>query len=415
MNLSQMRRVLEWNPRQGIIRVEPGVTTGELWRTTIADGWWPAVVPSTTAATLGGCLAMNVHSTNAWKKGSIGEQVHTVEVLLASGELISITPAHNSDLFNAVIGGLGVIGVITSITLQLQPLQSGILRVQRRPARSLSEIFAIFAEEAPEADYLEGLIDGYAAGASLGRGFVRCARFIDEPDPYSLLAQASAGTAGIAPPAFFGRAMRPFLNIGSKVSHRIYYGQRTARGEGRTLHIPLTQFHFRSDEVFWFLRALIPAGTRTIQPFIPAEHAPSVFRELLQRSQRAGIFPIWCCLKQHRADPFLLSCQVDGFSLELNYPITAQNAGRLAILLAEMLEPVIAAGGRLYLAKDDVHDPQTYARSMGMERIERFLAIKRAYDPEGLFQSGLFQRIFAPGSRDRPMYRREPRANAAQE
>jgi FAD/FMN-containing dehydrogenase len=55
---------------------------------------------------------------------------------------------------------------------------------------------------------------------------------------------------------------------------------------------------------------------------------------------------------------------------------------------------VVAAGGRLYLAKDDVLDSGTYVRSMGMDRIEHFLAVKRAYDPEGLFQSALFQRIF---------------------
>ena len=61
----------------------------------------------------------------------------------------------------------------------------------------------------------------------------------------------------------------------------------------------------------------------------------------------------------------------------------------------------IVAGGRLYLAKDDVLDADSYARSIGMDRIERFLAIKRAYDPEGLFQSALFRRIFAQDSGER--------------
>jgi FAD/FMN-containing dehydrogenase len=107
---------------------------------------------------------------------------------------------------------------------------------------------------------------------------------------------------------------------------------------------------------------------------------------------------MWCCLKQHRTDPFLLSYQVDGFSLELNYPVTAHTARKLAVFLTEIRDLVIAAGGRLYLAKDDVLDADSYARSMGMDRIERFLAIKRAFDPEGLFQSALFQRIFVQDS-----------------
>jgi FAD/FMN-containing dehydrogenase len=162
--------------------------------------------------------------------------------------------------------------------------------------------------------------------------------------------------------------------------------------------MPLVQFHFRSDYEFRFLRALLPAGARTIQPFVPAEQAPAVFAELLESSRRSGLVPMWCCFKQHRADPFLLSCQVDGFSLELNYPVTSRSAKKLTAFFTEIRDLVIAARGRLYLAKDDVLDADTYARSMGRDRIERFLAIKRAYDPEGLFQSGLFRRIFAQDS-----------------
>jgi len=400
IDLSQMRRVLAWNPEQGIIQVEPGATIGDLWQVTMADGWWFVVAPGTMGATLGGCLSMNVHGRNAWKKGSIGEQVLALELLLASGDLIILTPSSNPDLFQAVIGGLGMIGIITSITLQLQPIQSGRLFMYQRPARLLSEMFAIFAEEASQADYLEGWIDAYADRRCLGCGLVTCARFIDEPDPQSLqpYVQVTSGIAGIVQPEFLGWLLRPFITTGGKVGNTIYYRQGVLRGSRRAYHMPLVPFHFRSDYEFRFLRALLPAGCRTIQPFIPAEQAPAAFTELLERSRRAGLVPLWCCFKQHRADPFLLSCQVDGFSLELNYPVTTHTARKLAVFLTEMRDLVIAAGGRLYLAKDDVLDSDAFARSMGMDRIEGFQAVKRAFDPEGLFQSALFRRIFAQDS-----------------
>lgn len=402
IDLSQMRRVLAWNPEQGIIQVEPGVTIGDLWRATMADGWWCVVAPGTMGATLGGCLSMNVHGRNAWKNGSIGAQVLAIELLLASGDLITITPSSNRDLFHAVIGGLGMIGVITSITLQLRPIQSGRLLVYQRPARLLSEMFAIFAEEAPQADYLEGWIDGYADRQHLGCGLVTCARFIEEPDPQSLqpYTQVASGIAGMVRPELLGWLLRPFLTIGNKLGNTIYYRRGALGRSRRAYHMSLVQFHFRSDDVFRFLRALQPVGTRTIQPFVPAEQAPAVFTELLERSQRAGFMPVWCCLKQHRADPFLLSCNVDGFSLELGYHVTTNTARKLTVFLTEMRDLVIPAGGRLYLAKDDVLDAETFARSMGRDRIERFLAVKRAYDSEGLFQSALFRRIFTQDSRE---------------
>ena len=400
IDLSQMRRVLAWNPERGIIQVEPGATIGDLWRATMADGWWFVVAPDTMGATLGGCLSMNVHGRNAWKKGSIGEQVLAIELLLASGDLITLTPSSNPDLFRAVIGGLGMLGIITSITLQLRPIHSGRVWMYQRSARSLSEMFAIFAEEAPQADYLEGWIDGHANKRRLGCGLVTSVRFTGEPDPQSLqpYTQIASGMAGIVHPQFLGWLMRPFLTIGSRVGNTIYYRKGALRGSRGAYHIPLVQFHFRSDYEFRFLRALLPAGARTIQPFIPAEQASGAFTELLERSRRAGLVPMWCCLKQHRTDPFLLSYQVDGFSLELNYPITAYTARKLAVFFTEVRDLVIAAGGRLYLAKDDVLDSDAFARSMGMDRIERFLAVKRAYDPEGLFQSALFRRIFAQDS-----------------
>ncbi len=399
IDLSQMRRVLAWNPEQGIIQVEPGVTIGDLWRATMADGWWCIVAPGTMGATLGGCLSMNVHGRNAWKNGSIGEQVLAIELLLASGDLITITPSSNRGLFHALIGGLGMIGVITSITLQLRPIQSGRLLVYQRPARLLSEMFAIFAEEGSQADYLEGWIDGYGDKQHLGGGLVTCARFIHEPDPQSLQPnmQVASGIAGMVQPEFLGWLMRPFITVGNRLGNTIYY-RRGVRGSKRAYHMSLVQFHFRSDDVFTFLRALQPVGTRTMQPFVPADQAPALFKELLERSRHAGFAPVWCCLKQHRADPFLLSCNVEGFSLELGYHVTTNTARKLTVFLKEMRDLVIPAGGRLYLAKDDVLDAETFARSMGMDRIERFLAVKRAYDSEGLFQSGLFRRLFTQDS-----------------
>ncbi len=397
VNLSQMRRVLAWDPQQGIIRVEAGMTIGDLWRTTIADGWWPEIAPSTMEATIAGCLAMNAHGTNAWEKGSMGEQVLALDLLLASGDLITVTPAHDPDLFHALIGGLGMIGIITSITLRLRPIQSGKLLVHQRPARSLSDMFTIILEETPAADYLEGWIDGYSDNHSLGRGLVRYANLIDEPDPHSLhpRSQVSQSKAGIIPFTILRWAARPFLNIGTRISNTIRYTRGVLRGSRRTERISLAQFLFHSDSQYRALHALLPLGFCSIQPFIPAEHALAVFIELLERSHQAGIRSAWCILKRCRSGLFLLSPKVDGFSLELNFPATIRNASKLAMLLAEMRETVIAAGGHLYLAKDDILDSETFAQSMGMDRIERFLAIKHAYDPEGLFQSDLFRRLFA--------------------
>src|SRR5262249_17532335 len=70
LDTSRMNRILAWDPQNGIITCEPGVTIARLWRATLADGWWPPVVPGTMAVTLGGAAAANIHGKNNWRAGS---------------------------------------------------------------------------------------------------------------------------------------------------------------------------------------------------------------------------------------------------------------------------------------------------------------------------------------------------------
>src|SRR5436305_14181856 len=128
-----------------------------------------------------------------------------------------------------------MIGIITSITLQHRAITSSRLSIYQRPARLLSEMFAIVAEEAPKVDYLEGWIDGHANKRRLGCGLVTCARFIDEPDPQSLQlhTQTNAGIAGIVRPEFLGRLMWPYLTIGSRVGNTVYYRKGVLGGSRR--------------------------------------------------------------------------------------------------------------------------------------------------------------------------------------
>src|SRR5690348_12368441 len=105
LDTSHMNRILAWDPQTGVITCEPGVTIAQLWRATLADGWWPPVVPGTMAVTLGGAVAANVHGKNNWRDGSFGEHILRFEVLLPSGESVSCSSDERTDLFSAAVGG----------------------------------------------------------------------------------------------------------------------------------------------------------------------------------------------------------------------------------------------------------------------------------------------------------------------
>ena len=392
-----MRKILAWDPIQGIMKVEPGVTLRELVQVASKDGWWPYASPSTAEVTIGGCVAMNVNDRNAWKCGPFGSYILSLDVLLTTGELCTIAQEQDTQLFRAFVGSLGLLGIITSITFQLRRIP-GFVTVRRRSAASLNDILAMFGEEQPGSDFMEAWLDGFAGGHQLGRGVITCATLISssEADP-----SRPPGSGIMTNPekplvSLAAGVVRPVLMPAVQLANRANYWL-SQKNPGKTgKRRPLFPFTFWPSAAFVGYHAMFPQGVETFQAFVPREHAREIFEQVLRYSQQQECMPVWCIIKQHQRDPFLLSYQVDGFSLELNYPRTDQMAPRLEQVLQHMITIVIEAGGKFYLAKDHFMSPIQYRQSVGEEAIKTFLQIKQRYDPETLLQSDLYRRLFQP-------------------
>ncbi len=400
IDITGMRRILAWDPARGIMRVEPGVTLRDLVQTASPDGWWPVVSPSSPDVTLGGCAAMNVNGRNAWKCGPFGANILALEVVLASGEACTLERERDAYLWRAFVGSLGLLGIITAITLQLQRVTSESVTIRRRASNSLDDILALFAEEEPNSDYMEAWLDGFARGPQLGRGTITCATLSSASDVRpscgprpGWLRRLEIPFVGFA--ASLGRpALAPGVQIANRVNHwRTRWTSKTARQQ-RAL-FPYTYWPAAAAAGY---QALFPEGLETFQAFVPRQQAQKVFEQVLRYSQQHECFPIWCILKQHRRDPFLLSYQVDGFSLELNYQRTRQRAPTLELVLQHMLATVIEAGGKFYLAKDRWLTRAQFRQSVGEAAFDTFLQLKQRFDPDRLLQSDLFRRVFQPAA-----------------
>ncbi|GAC1407718.1 MAG: FAD-binding oxidoreductase [Chloroflexota bacterium] len=396
----RLNRVLDWNPATGIIRIEPGVSIGQLWRYTLEDGWWPAVVPGTMYPTLGGCSSTNVHGKNHWKVGSLGEQIVSFELLLANGECVSCSPQENADIYYAAIGGLGMFGIFVSLTFQLEKVPSGLLKIDEHIAGSLDDMFDIFEDGLEGADHLLGWIDAYATGPSLGRGIVQLANpYHDDPEPGITLRPAYQDLPdtlfGVVPRSALWRVMKFGANdLGIRAFNTARYSMGALR-PGRTAFVPHSQFHFILDYVPNWKWAFRPSGIIQYQSFVPTATAREVYRSLLEGSQAAGLVPDLAVFKRHRPDQFLLSYSVDGYSLALDYHQTPANKDRLEDMLRRFTrEIVLPGGGRFYPAKDNALDRESFTASLSAGAIDDYLAMKGRLDPEGIFQSDLYRRVF---------------------
>ena len=404
LDMSRMNRVLDWNPESGRIQVEPGVTIQRLWEYTIEDGWWPAIVPGTSKPTLGGCAGMNVHGKNAWKEGTIGEHIYEFDLMLPSGEIVTCNREQNSDLFYGAIGGFGMLGTFTSLTLNLKRVYSGLINVEGIASANLKEMFDQFHELLPQSDYLVGWIDAFAGGKSLGRGQIHKANYLapgEDPYPEQTLRvdnQHLGDTLfGLLPRSIMWRLMRPFMNnLGARLTNMGKYRFSDFK-DGSKFQESHVGFHFLLDYVPNWKKAYGPGGLIQYQSFIPAETALDAFSEMLELCRRRGLVNYLTVLKRHRPDNFLISHGLDGFSMAMDFRITPRRRPRIVQLAQELDEIVLAAGGRFYFAKDSTLRPDVVAAYLGEKTVRRFLALKAQYDPEELLQTNLWRRAFPAG------------------
>ncbi len=402
LDMRRMNRVLDWHPESGRIRVEPGVTIRQFWEYVLADGWWPAVVPGTSKPTIGGCAGMNVHGKNAWKAGTIGDHIFEFDLMLANGDVLSCSRQQNSDLFYAAIGGFGMLGAFTSITLNLKRVYSGLLEVRALASRNLGQMMEQFEQYLPQSDYLVGWIDAFAGGKSLGRGQIHAANYLApgiDPYPEQTLRldyqNLSDTMFGFVPRSIMWRLMRPFMNnLGARFVNFGKYraSQFTHDSLFRQSHVA---FHFLLDYVPNWKHAYGRHGLVQYQSFVPVGAAHDTFGEMLTLCQRRGLPNYLTVLKRHKPDDFLISHGLDGYSLAMDFRVTPARRPRLLALAAELDQIVLNAGGRFYFAKDSTLRPETVGRYLGKNTVTRFRELKAQYDPQQLLSTNMWRRLFA--------------------
>ncbi len=401
LDLSRMRRILAWDPETGVIDVEPGVTVADLWRYVLGDGWWPPVVTGTMEPTLGGALAMNAHGKNAWARGTMGEHCLELDLLLPSGERRTVGPAREPELFHAVIGGFGQLAVILRARLAMKRVASGLLEVRAVSAPDLEGMLRLMEEGKESWEYLVGWIDAFPGGRRMGRGLIHLARHLEpgeDPEPAQTLRverQDLPDTLlGFVPKSVLWRFLRPFTNRpGMRLVNAVKYRLGATVGEGARYEQTLAEFSFLLDYVPGWKRIYRPGGLIQHQSFVPAAAAHRVFAAQLEACRRAGLPSFLAVLKRHRPDPFLLTHGLDGFSLALDFPVTASNRERLWRLVRRLGELAVAAGGRFYPAKDAALPGELYRATFTGGELERFRRLKAELDPEHRLQSALARRL----------------------
>ena len=122
----KMKKILEYDEDNFVVRVQPGVLLNDLAEDALKRGLMYCPDPGEKFATLGGNVSTNAGGMRAVKYGATRDYVRAMTVVLPTGEIIQLggTVSKTSSgysLINLMIGSEGTLGIVTEITLKLIP------------------------------------------------------------------------------------------------------------------------------------------------------------------------------------------------------------------------------------------------------------------------------------------------------
>ncbi|MGH8029332.1 MAG: FAD-binding oxidoreductase [Arenimonas sp.] len=118
LDMRGLNRLVRLDPVARVVRAQAGMTWRDLLDHLDPHDLSVAVMPSYSNFTLGGSVSVNCHGRYVGS-GPIVNSVRALGLATASGEHIDLDRRSHPDLFAAVIGGYGGMGVVTEVELDL--------------------------------------------------------------------------------------------------------------------------------------------------------------------------------------------------------------------------------------------------------------------------------------------------------
>ncbi len=343
LEMRPLRRFVSADWETGQIVAEAGVTLEELLRVCLPRGWFVPVTPGTRFATLGGCVANDVHGKNHHVRGTFGHHVLSFGLQRSDRGYQECSLATHPELFAATIGGLGLTGVLLWVKVQLMPVSSSTLTVKQQRFANLDEFFALSTQLDHEHEYAVAWVDCLAKGEALGRG---------------VYLAANHATTEFAAPTFTLKKPREFPAFPSfswvnAPSVKLFNGAYWHKYSKTLTEVSqgISEYFYPLDHIAHWNRMYGKRGFQQYQCVIPESVAPVVIREILKSISDFGQASFLAVLKRcgDAASPGMLSFPMRGTSLALDFP----QSGALDAQLFPWLDRLVhESGGRLYPAKD---------------------------------------------------------------
>lgn len=388
-----MRRVLNLDRENGLVEVEAGIHWPELVESLVAAQTgratpWGIIQKQTGAdrLSLGGALGSNIHGRGLRLTPMIGD-VEAFTLLDADGSLSTCSRDQNPELFRLAIGGYGLFGVITSVTLRLMPRTKLERVVELIDVEDLMPAFARRIDDGFLFGDCQFSID-MASEGFLRRGVFSCYRPLpaDTPMPSvykelsanrwrELYSLAHTDTA---------RAFEAYSSYYLSTSGQRYWS------DTHQLSVYLDDYHREVDQR---LGSRIKGSEMITEVYVPRDALPRFMAALRQDFREHGVQVIYGTIRLIEPDreSFLAWARQPWVCIVMNLHVVRDREGieKTAEDFRRVIDRAIEQGGSYFLTYHRWATKRQVAACY--PQMAEFLRLKRKHDPAEVFQSDWYR------------------------
>ena len=120
VSLKEMDRLVSVDATARTVTVEGGVTYGRLCPLLDSKGWALHNLASLPHISIAGACSTATHGSGK-TNGNLATAVSAMEIVNAAGEVVQLSRQEHGEDFSGAVAGLGALGAVTKVTLDVQP------------------------------------------------------------------------------------------------------------------------------------------------------------------------------------------------------------------------------------------------------------------------------------------------------
>lgn len=394
IDMQRFNKIHSIDPDNALVVVDGGVTLDQLMKAALPYGLWVPVLPGTRQVTIGGAIGPDIHGKNHHSAGSFGNHVVSMDLLVASGEILTLKPEGSEDdpdgeLFWATVGGMGLTGIIVHATIRMTKTETAFFIADGDLTSNFDETIEFHADGS-EANYTysSAWFDAISPEPKLGRAAISRGSLATLDELKELAPKLAKDPLKFSAPQLITVPdIFPNFTMNKLTMQAVGQAWWLKSGEYRGQVQNLTQFYQPLDLIGEWNRGYGSRGFLQYQFVVPRE-ATSELKSIVRSIQASGHYSALNVFKLFgEGNRAPLSFPMPGWNICVDFPIKPG----LGHFLDELDKRVLDFGGRLYLAKESRTSAEKFHQMY--PQMQSWLNTRNEIDPTGVFASDMSRRL----------------------